>query len=348
MQEIYKVLGRPAFLSFLFRNDAPHTVQSNGMLLIVFTTGLQFVVFQLLMLASGKEIPAFMVPVNMLIGFGSIYFSKRGDRIFAKNYLLYGLAGMVTFYTLRFGLYSGTLVYFVPLAVCSLLVFRSRQKRYLLSFLTALVILLILLVVYDMFVGKSQYTPYLFFLGISVHVTGLILWMVFQSKRAYELSERQLKQVLIKKDEMHEAAIQHENDLEQKVRQLTALNIALLKIDTQLKHSELSLKALMDNLDLSICTVNTKFKLTAMNTHFADDYGTLFGYSPKLGDEFMSEKISKDSMYKWQELFERAFDGEHVKEELVTEVDKSLYLNIYPIVAEQGEVIGATLKMRMG
>ena len=317
------------------------------MLRIVFATGLQFIVFQLLMLISGKAIPAYMVPVNMCLGFGSIYLSKRGLRLLAKNYLLYGLAGMVTFYTLRFGLYSGTLVYFVPLAVSSLLVFRNRQQRYLFGFLTTLIVLLGCLISYDAFYANTHFTPHPFFLGISVHVTALILWMVFQSKQAYELSEKQLKLVLDKKDEMNESLVQHENDLEQKVRQLTALNIALLKVDTQLKHSELSLKALMNNLDLSVCSVNTKLKLTAMNTHFADDYGILFGYSPRLGDEFVSEKIPKDIMYKWQELFERAFDGEDVKAEWNTEINKSVSLNIHPIVADQGEVIGATLRMRM-
>ncbi len=345
MNEIYEVLGKPSILDFLVKNKSVEGTSSKGLFLIVFNTGLQFLFFQVLMLVTGKAIPPYMFLVNMSVGMSSVFLCRKGHRLAAKNLLLYAVAAMVCFYTLRFGLYSGTLVYFVPLAVTALLVFRSKQRSYLLTYLTVLVAMMALLVAHDAYYGKSVFHPHLFLLGVSVHVTGLILWMVHKSKGSYEHIEKQLKHSLEHKETIEQLLIQHEQELEQKVYQLSTLNEEIQKADRKLRHSEMSLKVLVDNLDESVCSVDKHFKLTAMNNKFAEDFRSAFAVDLKIGASVLPDEMPKELAYKWKELYERAFEGEWVKEVVKLPNETNYELNFHPITDHE-KVLGVTLQAK--
>ena len=132
---------------------------------------------------------------------------------------------------------------------------------------------------------------------------------------------------------------------------ISGLTVCLTNITRQIKLTEkletdqANLRALVNNTDDLVFSVDLNYNIIALNSRFQKHYLKLTGRVPVVGKTILFEEIGKENLEKWVGYGKRAFNGESF-----TLIDKSLDLSslkfleisINPIFNISDKVIGAT------
>ncbi|HEY3402861.1 MAG TPA: PAS domain S-box protein, partial [Ohtaekwangia sp.] len=119
------------------------------------------------------------------------------------------------------------------------------------------------------------------------------------------------------------------------------------KIEERILENEAKLDAIINNTDLSIWSVDTSFRITALNTVLKRFTLERFSASYEVGDNFITAskgKLPDEMILYWVNLYKRAFTGESILDEF--RMGDSYFQNsVHPII-ENKKVVGASVYTR--
>jgi len=127
------------------------------------------------------------------------------------------------------------------------------------------------------------------------------------------------------------------------VRDITESKLAAEK----LQQNETNLNAIINNSDMSIWSVDTDFRLIALNNNFRDYMFQWYGVAFEVGKnifEVAQGKVPERMIDYWRQLFQRAFTGELILTEDHLNEDYLQY-SVNPII-ENRKVVGAAIYSR--
>ncbi|MEO6611081.1 MAG: PAS domain S-box protein [Chitinophagaceae bacterium] len=116
------------------------------------------------------------------------------------------------------------------------------------------------------------------------------------------------------------------------------------EIEQLLQRSEANLKAIIENTDASIYSIDSNFRYLTFNTLLQDTLKAIYGLDVKPGDNVYDflEKLNPEEAREWELVYSKALDGQIVKFEKefsINDYYSYISFSIYPIWENQ-EVIG--------
>lgn len=118
------------------------------------------------------------------------------------------------------------------------------------------------------------------------------------------------------------------------------------EMEEQQLMNEQNLKALINNTEDMIWSVDTNWKLISLNQAYQDCVRALSGRAPQQGDNVLLDDFDEVQIRRWRKIYARAFRGEALRfmEEAPDGKGNTNYyeLRINPIIGNKGEVIGAS------
>lgn len=121
------------------------------------------------------------------------------------------------------------------------------------------------------------------------------------------------------------------------------------EMEQALRESEASLRALIDNNDDLIWSIDTQYRLIVANELFHARISAAIGHPFVHGQSVLDAKLPRDARDEWQGYYDRALRGEVFAIEVGTRFHREQRLFDYrfrPIRTAQGEIIGATVSGR--
>jgi PAS domain S-box-containing protein len=120
------------------------------------------------------------------------------------------------------------------------------------------------------------------------------------------------------------------------------------RIQESLAKEKANLKALVENTDDAIWSVNQRFEVIILNATTQQAFALLYGKDLQIGDVIL-DKIPPDEAALWQALYEKAFAGERFRREFhFNQANQDFYFDISfsAIFNERGEAVGASVFAR--
>jgi len=118
------------------------------------------------------------------------------------------------------------------------------------------------------------------------------------------------------------------------------------KLEAELVQSNQNIKALIENTDAYIWSIDTEYRLITCNTAFSNYLKSMLGIEVKTGDILLNVDIPDDYRQSWKEKFDRVLNGEQFKVEeqvlMGSETGKVHSYYMSPIKGVNGEITGAT------
>ncbi len=118
------------------------------------------------------------------------------------------------------------------------------------------------------------------------------------------------------------------------------------KAENALKESESNIKAIMENTEASIWSIDTNYCLIVSNKKFRNIIKENLKKDIKKGQNVLWKNLPANARKKWKSYYDRAFDGEQfsieVKSQFLPDSRDMEYL-FSPIKTENGEVVGASV-----